>query len=204
MSQIKCNSELTLCQSLWQLSVCFPTELYPKLDWHLPQPWYPLPPQISSCPKLNCCPRMFFVSTRPKHAFALGFWLTSTLQRSIPGQLEPSVNSLFSALDDTCLPAFRISALYSRTVTLSGCCMYIGKEHSIAKRLQSYSFWSGHSFWNESWTVISFLESVLLLVKCPTYHLLGGGYEVMHIKNFFFLFLLKRTVSLLPWWKSSN
>lgn len=72
---------------------------------------------------------------------------------------------------------------------MSGCCMYIGKEHSIAKRLQSYSFWSGLG---EPWTVIPFLESVLLLVKCPTYHLLGGeGYEAMHIKNFFFSISLK-------------
>lgn len=163
----------------------------PKLDWHLPQPWYPLPPQISSCPKLNCYPRMFFVSTRPKPAFASGFWLTSTLQRSIAGQLEPSVNSLFSALDNTCLPAFRISALFSRTVTLSECCMYIGKKHSIAKRLQSYSFWSGHSFWNESWIVIPFLESVLLLVKCPTYHLLGGGLWGNAYKELFFSISLK-------------
>lgn len=80
---------------------------------------------------------------------------------------------------------------------MSVCCIYIGKEHSIAKRLQSYSFWSGLG---EPWTVIPFLESVLLLVKCPTYHLLGGGgrYEAVHIKSFFFLFLLKHTVSLLP------
>lgn len=106
----------------------------PKLDWHLPQPWYPLPPQISSCPKLNCCPRMFFVSTRPKPAFASGFWLTSILQRSIPGQLEPSVNSLFSALDDTCLPAFRISALYSRTVTLCLCVVYILGRNTLLQK----------------------------------------------------------------------
>lgn len=108
------NSLTTFDQSL---SVCFPTEPYPKLDWHLSQPWYPSPPHISSCPKLNCCPWMSFVSTWPKPAFASGFWLMSTLECSIPRQLEPSVNSFFSALDDTCLLSCRISALYSRTVT---------------------------------------------------------------------------------------
>lgn len=93
VSQIKYKSwanPVSKVSSIWPVS--FRLLAYWALDCHLSQPWCPLPPHISPCPKLNRCPRMFFVPAWPRPAFVSRFWLMPTCQCSIPRQLEPSVN----------------------------------------------------------------------------------------------------------------